>query len=224
MKLIKYDPNEVKNISEFFNNEIKKCDEKYIMFLFNDIYNEVINIDDFMNAYENLMEKNNLPFAFFPYYVHFNKVLNDFIKFPNPRAHITFEDNKFDIVNQPGMGMLSLNLEKIKDFKFSGKFNEAFYVQEVVMYCVEKDLYFSKLYFYDVFESWKFLKTNITKGYLPNVKLFKEEKKAFYQNYNQEDEGINNFLLKIKNIKLNNNEIKMDMPELEELSNEEKIK
>lgn len=224
MKVVKYNPLEIKKVSSFFNIEIEKCEEKYIMFIFNDIYDEVKNIEEFVQAYEKLLFKNNLPFAFYPYYVHFNKVLCDYIKFPNPKVHIENADNKFDIVNQPAMGMLILDLEKLKEhnFKFSNEYDEAFYIQEVVMFCFEKKLYFSTLYFYDVYKSWTYLKSNITKGYLPNVKAFKEEKAKFYKNYKQEDEGLTNF---IQNIKSNmNNEIHLEMPELEPLTEEEEIK
>ena len=223
MKIISFDPNKITKISNFFNEEIEKCDEKFIMFIFDDLFFEVKDIDEFSNAYESLLTKNNLPFAFYPYYVHFNKVLCNYIKYPNPKVHVENTENRFDIVNNPAMGMLVLNLEKLKEknFKFSGNYNQAFYVQEVVMFCNEHDLYFSTLYFYDVYKSWTYLKSNIVKGFLPNVKTFKEEKEKFYQKYKQEDEGLMNFLEKIKSGK--NNEVQMEMPVLEELTEEEKI-
>lgn len=224
MKIIKYNPSEIKKVSAFFNSEIEKCEEKYIMFIFNDVYDEIKNVEEFVLAYENLLFKNNLPFAFYPYYIHFNKVLCDSIKFPNPKVHVENEENKFDIVNQPAMGMLVLDLEKLKEknFKFSNEYDEAFYIQEVVMFCFENNLYFSTLYFYDVYKSWTYLKKNIIKGYLPNVKAFKEEKERFYKKYKQNDEGITNFLQKIKLDA--NNEVHMDMPVLEELTEEEKVR
>lgn len=224
MKVIKYNPDLIPKISDFFNDEIEKCEDQFIMFIYDDVYEEVKNLNEFVDAYALLLIRNNLPFAFFPYYIHFNKVLTDHIKFPNPRAHIQKGDFCFDIVNQPSLGMLVIDVNKIKDagFKFSGKFDNAFYVQELVMFCKEHDLYHSTLYFYDVYESWTYLKSNIIKGHLPNVSKFKEEKEIFYKNYKQEDEGLHNFIAKLKDDIAN--ELQVQMDELDDEPEKEEMK
>jgi hypothetical protein len=223
MKIIKYNPTKIQSISNFFNDEIKKCEDIYIMFIYDDICDEVKNLEEFAKAYANLLSIHDLPFAFFPYYVHFNKVLNEYNKFPNPRAHIKKGGTLFDVVNQPGLGMLVLNVNKIKEsgFTFSGNYECAFYLQELIMFCKENNLYHSTLYFYDVFKSWEYLKSNIVKGYLPNVKNFKQEKELFYKTYSQEDEGLNNFIEKIRNNYSNGNELQVKMDELLEEPKEE---
>ena len=48
MKIISFDPNKITKISNFFNEEIEKCDEKFIMFIFDDLFFEVKDIDEFM--------------------------------------------------------------------------------------------------------------------------------------------------------------------------------
>ena len=102
MKIIKYDPSNISNIPKFFNDEISKNnDQKFIMFIFENIINEVKNIDDLEKSYMCLLEEYDLPFAFFPYNVHFNKTYKEFKPIPHPKIRGVHDSKEFDIVSQP---------------------------------------------------------------------------------------------------------------------------
>ena len=59
--IIKYSPTEVKNTAKFLNEMLEKySNEKYIMFIFNDIYENIIDVNEFYNKYILLMKKFNL--------------------------------------------------------------------------------------------------------------------------------------------------------------------
>ena len=127
----------------------------FIMFIFDEILAEAKDKNLLCESYEKLLKDFNLPYAFFPYFLHFNKVLPNLISFPNPKLKINTKNGSFNVVIQPCFGMLVLNLNLIKDFKFDEQFGTSFYVQDLIHYCKEKDLYFSKSFFMDVCDSYK---------------------------------------------------------------------
>ena len=131
--IIKYDPEKIENTAKFFNEQIELYpNEKYIMFIFDDIYNSLKNADDFFQKYKELLERFDLPYAFYPYYIHFNKVLKRYISYPNPRMRVKISGSPaFDVVNQTSYGMVILNMEKIKliNFKFNELYEKCFYIQ-----------------------------------------------------------------------------------------------
>lgn len=205
MKIIKYDPSNISNIPKFFNDEISKNnDQKFIMFIFENIINEVKNIDDLEKSYMGLLEEYDLPFAFFPYNVHFNKTYKEFKPIPHPKIRGVHDSKEFDIVSEPSFGMLILNLEKLKDFKFNEDYKISFYIQDLIHYCKDNNLYISDGFFFDVKESWKLFNSTFDKGWLPDVASFKKEKELFFSTHQQSEKSILDFINRLKE-RFNNN-------------------
>lgn len=199
MKIIKYDPSNISNIPKFFNDEISKNnDQKFIMFIFENIINEVKNIDDLEKSYMCLLEEYDLPFAFFPYNVHFNKTYKEFKPIPHPKIRGVHDLKEFDIVSEPSFGMLILNLEKLKDFKFNEDYKISFYIQDLIHYCKDNNLYISDGFFFDVKESWKLFNSTFDKGWLPDVASFKKEKELFFSTHQQSEKSILDFINRLK--------------------------
>ena len=199
--IIKYDPEKVENVAKFFNEEIEKYpNEKYIMFIFNDIFNDLINSDEFFQKYKNLLERFDLPYAFYPYYIHFNKVLKKYISYPNPRMRVNINGKAaFDVINQTAYGMVILDMEKIKsiNFKFNELYEKCFYIQQLIEECYKNNLYFSSCWYIDVFESYKMLKSTLKEGYKIDMKKFAEEKAKFFTSYTVGKENLKDFIDKL---------------------------
>lgn len=199
--IIKYDPVKVGNIAKFFNEQIENYkDEKYIMFIFDDIFKALKDQNEFFAAYKNLLERFDLPYAFYPYYIHFNKVLKRYISYPNPRMRIKIADKpSFDVINQTAYGMLILNMEKLKsiNFKFNELYEQCFYVQQLIEECFKNNLYFSSSWYIDVYESYKMVNDSFKDGYKIDVKQFTEEKTKFFTTYKQNTEDLNEYIKKL---------------------------
>jgi hypothetical protein len=203
MKIVSYDPRNIENMSIFFNDKINeyKNDDSYsgfIMFIFEEIFAEVKDEKILCESYKKLLTDYNLPYAFFPYFLHFNKVLPGSISFPNPKLKINTENGSFNIVLQPCFGMLVLNLELLNEFKFNEQYGTSFYIQDLIFYCKDNDLYFSKAFYFDVCESYKLFNSSFKEGYVPNVEAFKKEKELFFSNHKNEGENINTYVETLK--------------------------
>ena len=196
-------PNEQKNIPSFLNETIQNNpNEKYIMFIFNDLYEHIIDKDLFFNKYSELLKTYNLPYAFYPYYIHFNKVLASYVSIANAKMRVEPKNNiPFDIINQTAYGMLIVDVEKLKeiDFKFNEAYSQAFYMQELIEICFNKNLYISNSWFMDVYKSYEMVDSNMKDGYKINSKIFTEEKAKFFAVFkqNQPEQG-NEFIKKIQ--------------------------
>ena len=202
--IIKYDPKTVENIAKFLNDSIEaNKNEKYIMFIFNDIYENVEDIDVFYNKYVELMKIFDLPYAFYPYYIHFNKTLRSYLSMPSPRMKIRVDNNyTCDVVNQVAYGMLIVDLEKLQkiNFKFNENYKLCFYIQDLVEACLQNNLYFSTSFFVDVKNSSSMVKSSMKDGYFINANNFKQEKELFYKDHPQTNQNINEFIEKLKGI------------------------
>lgn len=203
MKIISYDPKNIENISKFFNETIDNYRHEsdyngFIMFIFEDILNHAINKENLINSYKNLLINFDLPFAFYPYNLHFNKVLPSSNSIPTPKIHGKYKDLDFDVVNQPCFGMLVLNLNKLCNFKFNEEYEVSFYIQDLIFYCKTNNLYLSNSFFIDVHDSFKLFNSNFKTGFLPNVEKFKKEKEMFFSKNKNEPENINNFVKFLK--------------------------
>lgn len=200
--IINYDPKTIENLSKFFNESIENNkNEKYIMFIFNDIYENVINIDEFYSKYVSLMKRFDLPFAFYPYYIHFNKALQRHISFPSPKMNIYINNERAcSVVGQVSYGMLIIDVEKLNSisFKFNEKYNLCFYLQQLIMECYKNNLYYSKSSFIDVFESYNYVTSTFKVGHLINNDAFSAEKELFYKENKIEDENIQEFIDRLK--------------------------
>jgi hypothetical protein len=204
MKIVSYDPRNIENVSIFFNEKINEYKNEseysgFIMFIFDEILAEAKDKNLLCESYEKLLKDFNLPYAFFPYFLHFNKALPNLISFPNPKLKINTKNGSFNVVIQPCFGMLVLNLNLIKHFKFDEQFGTSFYVQDLIHYCKEKDLYFSKSFFMDVCDSYKLFISSFKEGFVPKVELFKKEKELFFTNRKNESENINTYVDILKN-------------------------
>ncbi len=209
--IIKFDPNTIDNMPKFLNDSIESNkSENYIMFIFNDIYEDINNVDDFYKKYENLMKRFDLPFSFYPYYNHFNKVLWRSASYGVPKMKVSINGKPAaDVVNQVSYGMFMLDIKKLLslNFKFSENFKLCFYIQEYIDTCFKNKLYFSTNSFLDVYNSFDLIKSNLKDGYFIDNKQFAEEKTKFYSKYPSEKENIQEF---IKNLKDKCQKIKLD--------------
>jgi len=196
-------PNSLENIPKYLNQIIlNNKDEKYIMFIFNDLYEHIINKEEFYEKYCNLLKTYDLPFAFYPYYIHFNKVLQGFASIPYTKMRCTVNNNEsFDVVNQTAYGMLIIDNEKIKriNFKFNEIFKKAFYIQELIEVCFQKDLIVSNSWYMDVCKSSEMVNDSMKNGFIIDVKNFTEEKTKFFNLFKQnQPESGNDFIKKIQ--------------------------
>lgn len=201
MKIISYDPKEIKNVPAFFNKYLDEFkDEDYLMFVFNDINEKIIDRNDFSIKYVTLMKIFELPYVFFPYYIHFNKILYDSICMPCPRAHVTFSKGIFDIIANPAYGMLIVDIQKLKsiNFKFNEEYKLSFYIQDLIHACYENKLWISETYFLDLCNSYSLLTENIKKGYSIPPNDFNAEKKKFFDNVKIQNEDVNAFIKELK--------------------------
>lgn len=211
--IIKYDPKTVKNTAKFLNDSLESYkNEKYIMFIFNDIYDDIIDINQFYYKYVNLLKRFNLPFAFYPYYIHFNKVLWRSLSFGAPKMKISInKDRACDVINQAAYGMLIIDTEKLKsiNFKFDESFKLCFYIQDLAEECFKNKLTLSASSFLDVDDSFSMLKSPLKEGHFIDAKLFAEEKTKFYAKNTPQKEDVNEFIkaLKDKCQKIKENEL-----------------
>lgn len=202
--IIKYSPTEVKNTAKFLNEMLEKySNEKYIMFIFNDIYENIIDVNEFYNKYILLMKKFNLPFSFYPYYIHFNKVLPRTLSMGVSKMKVKInKEPECDVVSQTAYGMFLIDVEKLKsiNFKFNEVFTSSFYVQEYIEVCYKNKFYYSTHSFLDVYDSFKMLKSSFKDGYFIDAKKFAEEKTKFYSIYKQDEnkESIQDFIKTLK--------------------------
>lgn len=202
MKLVSYDPKEVVNIPEFLNEYLVTFeDEKYIMFIFNDILEKVKDKQALCGAYETLLKRLDLPYAFFPYYLHYNKVFPDLISKPSPRISLTLHDGfKFDVVGSPAYGMLIVDVEKLKsiNFNFNEEYTTSFYIQDLINACHKANLYFSSMYFIDVHNSHELFDSDFKEGHVYDQKEFAEEKSRFFSQNQITEEKINDYVTALK--------------------------
>lgn len=200
--IIKYDPKKIINMSKFLNDNIElHKNEKYIMFIFNDIYENIINLNEFYTKYVKLMKRFDLPYAFYPYYLHFNKMLWRSLSIASPKMKIKIDKKPAcNVINQAAYGMLIVDIEKIKSINF--KFNESlklcFYIQDLAEACFKHNLYFSSSSFLDVYNSQEMVKSSFKDGYFIDAKEFAEEKSKFYAKNTVVKEDVNEFIKKLK--------------------------
>ena len=199
--IIKYDPEKIGNIPKFFNEQMDNYkDEKFIMFIFNDIFEKLKDQNVFFSEYKNLLERFDLPYAFYPYYIHFNKALKRYISIPNPRMRIQISGKPaFDVINQTAYGMVILNMKKIRsiNFKFNELYEKCFYIQQLIEECFKNNLYFSSSWYIDVYESYKMVDDVFKNGFKIDVKSFTEEKTKFFTSYTQNKENLKDYIEKL---------------------------
>jgi len=205
MIVVTYNPEKTDNVPAMMNKHLaENKDEKYILFIFEEIYKHVKDKTEFVRKYENLMKDVDLPYAFFPYYLHFNKILPDSAAKPSPRAHVTVTDKnlKFDIVAQPAFGMLLVDVQKLNsiNFKFNEEYKFIFYLQDLIKKCHENKIGYSSSYFLDVTNSYELFDDSFNSGFFAYpFKDFVEEKKKYIEKEKQpEFEQINSFIELLK--------------------------
>lgn len=204
MKVISYDPSEISDMPAFLNEGLKTYNtDKYVMFVFNDILNAAKDKQVLCRAYEELLVRMNIPYAFFPYYVHFNRILPDTVRKPSPRISVNLKKSfRFDIVQEPAYGLMILDAAALRstNFKFNEQYKLVFYIQDLIAHCFEKKLYFSNSFFLDVYQSYNLFKSDFKDGYAFNVEDFGKEKQLFLKDHQLKQEQINDFMKNLKNI------------------------
>jgi hypothetical protein len=203
MKLVSYSPKDVTNVAAFMNKYLDDFkDEKFIMFAFNDVVEKMKDKEDVIHKYEELLVKLDLPYAFFPYYAHFNKILPNLINRPSPRITVKMKDGYvFDVVQEPAFGMLILNIEKLNSigFKFNEEYKMSFYIQDLILKCSLQNLYISQTYFIDVHKSYEMFDSDFRHGFMMDSASFIEEKKKFFEHSTGiKNEQINDYVKALK--------------------------
>ena len=203
MKVISYDPKEITNISSFMNRYIDEYrDEKFLMFVFDDVIGKAKDKAELVRRYEELMLKLDLPYAFFPYYAHFNKIFPGLISKPSPRIVVRMKDGfTFDVVQDPCFGLLVVDVEKLNriGFRFNEEYKLSFYIQDLISRCFSEKLYMSATYFIDAHSSYELFSDDFRDGYVFDVKAFLEEKRKFFEaNGGTAVEQINDFVAGLK--------------------------
>lgn len=203
MKIISYDPKEITNISSFMNRYIDEYrGEKFLMFVFDDVISKAKDKAELVRRYEELMLKLDLPYAFFPYYAHFNKIFPGLISKPSPRIVVRMKDGfTFDVVQDPCFGLLVVDVEKLNriGFRFNEEYKLSFYIQDLISRCFSEKLYMSATYFIDAHSSYELFSDDFRDGYVFDVKAFLEEKRKFFEaNGGTAVEQINDFVAGLK--------------------------
>lgn len=203
MKVISYDPKEITNISSFMNRYIDEYrGEKFLMFVFDDVIGKAKDKAELVRRYEELMLKLDLPYAFFPYYAHFNKIFPGLISKPSPRIVVRMKDGfTFDVVQDPCFGLLVVDVEKLNriGFRFNEEYKLSFYIQDLISRCFSEKLYMSATYFIDAHSSYELFSDDFRDGYVFDVKAFLEEKRKFFEaNGGTAVEQINDFVAGLK--------------------------
>lgn len=203
-KIITYIPQEIiktQSIPQYFNQELEKVykDDTVdnIIFIQKDLQDNIIDINKFIESYNQLMIDYDLPYCFYPYYLYFNKLLPNILNKPNPKINLTIKKVKnIQVVNIPAYGFLMLNVKKFKDIKFNfdQTLPELYWLQDMIQKCYEFNLWISNCCFLDVPNSWEMTKDfyNIN-GYHVNGDKYKKEKET-YENKQIKYHTIQEFL------------------------------
>lgn len=202
MKTVIFNPYKTENIPAFFNSVLNEnVTQDYIFFIFNDIADEIKDIQEFTGKYVDLMKRMDLPFSFFPYYIHFNKTMVKTAKIPSPRARITSKDyGKFDVIGSLGYGAFAIDVQKANEigFRFNEKYKKAFYMQNMVNAFVNAGKWISYIQFVDVMDSFSLMKKNIKTGYEISNNVFQKEKEEFMKENTFQTIDMNEFIKRIK--------------------------
>lgn len=186
-KIIIYEPSKLnKSIPAYFNEILNTTysNEKvsYLTFVIKDLSEQCKDFNKFTLDYKLFLEKWNLPYVFFPYYVYFNKLIPHFVGLPNPKLAIKLNDNtSINMIMSPAYGFLMLDIKKLKaiDFKFNEEYTELFYIQDLVQKCFEAQYWCSNCCFIDRFNSWEDLKEVTLNGYTIESTKFNNEKESY---------------------------------------------
>lgn len=204
-KIVKYekDLGNNENFPVFLNKELTAAYNNdqvdTLTFISDDLYDNCIDPNKFINDYNDFMTIWDLPYVFFPYYIYFNKQLPDMLGKPNPRLLLNIKKTKqINVVCMPAYGFLMLDVKKLKsiDFKFNASYTELFWLQDMIEKCFQNKLWISNCCFIDRVDSWKDLKEQTIKGHYTNTEKFNKEKAEYEKlgiKYHNIQEFINIF-------------------------------
>lgn len=208
-KIVKFDPKKIdgKSIPEYYNQELELAYKnekiKYITFIFNDLYDNLKDANQFINDYKVFLNDWNLPYIFFPYYAYFNKNLPNELGLPNPKLEILIKktNTKINCVIAPTYGFLMLDITKLKtiNFKFDVKYTELYYLQDLIQKCFDNKLWISNCCYIDRYNSFEDLKEINIKGYYIDSAKYNAEK-AEYEKQKIQYSDINSFIKTLKEI------------------------
>jgi hypothetical protein len=186
-KIVVFNPKELpdgKTIPEYMNETLIQCynNEKisFLTFVYSDLYDNLKDCNGFIQKYKEFMVKYNLPYAFFPYYTFFNKLMPTSLALPNPRVRFTIEktNDEINLVCSVAPGFLMLDVKKLKsiEFKFNTEFPVIYYFQDMAQKCFENNLWYSNCCFIDRLNSWEDLKVQTNAGITISNDKFEAEK------------------------------------------------
>lgn len=206
MDIIEYNPHE-QSLPVLINSFLEKdILSKYTCFIFSDIKKAAKNLELTLSKYEKMMEILQIPYAFFPYYIHFNKVLPSTLKIPNPRISYTIIKSNLivDAVDSVSYGMLILNLEKFKEvnYKFREDLPHLFYLQDMIDKSNELKIYPSNSLMIDIHKSYEEFNLDFNdfeNRYRISPKDFKAERELFFKDNNVKHESLMEFDTNFKN-------------------------
>ena len=197
MKIVSYNPAEVQNIPAMMNRQIAESTDDFIMFIFDKLLEQMVDKEKACSEYQTFMQKFNLPFMMFPYYMHFNKIMHGYLSKPNPRAvvHIKKTGEVFDVIGTASYGMLIVNKKRLAsiEFRFDERFPKAFYIQDIMYNCFKKGIWMSSTYLIDIHDSWKMFK-DTEKGYVIDGPVFAKEREEFMKTHEDQPQAINDFI------------------------------
>lgn len=187
---------QIKNFIQTYNNQLKNAykdikddvnENTYLIFLNEDLEKKLKDKNKFIDDYISFAEEQNLPYAFFPYYGSFNKVMTQIspgIPHPIFELEIESKQKKVNLIHQISPGCLVLNVNKLKsiNFKFDQNYSTIFYLQDFVEKCYRAKLWCSNCWYLDRLESWKDVEgLDLVQMNAINPKNFQDEQKKYFE-------------------------------------------
>lgn len=146
------------DINKIIDEYQSKKEHRYLFLENEDI--EILNVDVFQKYIE-LMEKLNIPVAFYGFYKLSNRLFNGK---PNPIINVKINDDRVAVNRTATEGLICIDLEKIGDTRFNTKYKNARLQIFLYELSVKNLIPFYGLYF-DIKDSYKYFEevTDITK-------------------------------------------------------------
>jgi hypothetical protein len=188
-KIIIYNKATTENVPAYFNSILEKIynDDSisYVTFIQSDLHEQCKDPNQFINSYKEFITEWNLPFAFYPYYIYFNKTLPNICPNPNPKLKLVVKETgkQLNLVVSPAYGFLILDVKSLKsiNFKFNEQLKELYYLQDLAQKCFDNKLTITNCCFFDRLNSWEDLKVMTTEGCYINSEDYKKEKELYEQ-------------------------------------------
>lgn len=182
-------------INQYLVKEYQIQENEVLIFIQEELLNDVLDKTKLFNEYTNFIKEWNLPFSYYFYYGKFNRVLPQTANTPNPKYEFKTSNGIISISNQLAYGLLVLNISllKTKNILFDDSYPQLFYLQDFAEKCYKNNLWISNCFFVDIHESWKFFKEESHEYFTIDGKKFLEEKER-YNKINPQYKNPNEFI------------------------------